>query len=319
MSWRPVIDARCQLGESPFWHPDEQSLYWVDIPGRAILRNNVLTGTHEVWPMAQQPGCIAPVHGGGLLIALRDGIYQAKHWGGDLQQICAAPYDSSKLRFNDGKADPQGRFWAGSYCDAAASPDGALYCLETGDDFKKSGLRLVEKARPARVSNGLAFSPDTKTLYWSDTAQGKVFAFDWDAATNHLMNQRVFKQFDAKPSGWAYGVPGYQSYMGRPDGAAVDVEGNYYVAMFEGGAVLKFSPQAALLQKIPLPAMCPTMPCLGGVDFKTLYVTTATIGRSAQELADLPWSGCTLALRLDVPGLPVNFVSSEGSRVMQYE
>lgn len=320
MSWHRVVEASCQLGESPFWHPEEQSLYWVDIPGCAILRANVFMGTQEVWPMAQQPGCIAPVQGGGLVIALRDGIYWAKDWCGHLQRICAAPYDSQQLRFNDGKADPLGRFWAGSYCDAAASPDGALYCLECGPPGSATGgphsgalgLNLVEKARPARVSNGLAFSPDQQTLYWSDTAQGKIFAFDWIAASNHLQNQRVFKQFDAKPAGWAYGAPGCESYQGRPDGATVDVEGNYYVAMFEGAAVLKFSPQGALLQKIPLPAMCPTMPCLGGDDLKTLYVTTATIGRSKQELSALPWSGCTLAMRVDVPGLPVDFVRAEG-------
>ena len=320
MSWSRVVEAPFQLGESPFWHPDEQSLYWVDIPGCAILRANVFMGTCEVWPMAQQPGCMAPVQGGGLVIALRDGIYRANDWGDHLQRICAAPYDSQQLRFNDGKADPLGRFWAGSYCDKATSPDGALYCLETDPQDDKpdaqpgraAGLRLVEKTRPARVSNGLAFSPDHKTLYWSDTAQGKIFAFDWIAASNHLQNQRVFKQFDAKPAGWTYGTPGYQNYQGRPDGATVDVEGNYYVAMFEGAAVLKLSPRGELLQKIPLPAMCPTMPCLGGDDLKTLYVTTATIGRSSQELADLPWSGCTLALRVDVPGLPVNFINPQG-------
>lgn len=320
MSWRRVVEAPCQLGESPFWHPEEQSLYWVDIPGCAILRaklqEGVFMGTQEAWPMAQQPGCIAPVQGGGLLIALRDGIYLAKEWGGSLQRICVAPYDSTQLRFNDGKADPQGRFWVGSYCDSAASPDGALYCLERGNLGGQTGgalgLSLVEKARPARVSNGLAFSPDHQTLYWSDTFQGKIFAFDWDAASNQMQNQRVFQQFDAKPANWAYGAPGYQNYQGRPDGATVDVEGNYYVAMFEGAAVLKLSPRGELLQKIPLPAMCPTMPCLGGDDLKTLFVTTASIGRSASELAALPWSGCTLAMRVDVPGLPVDFVRAEG-------
>lgn len=316
MSWSRVVEAPFQLGESPFWHPGEQTLYWVDIPGCAILRTNVFMGTCEVWPMAQQPGCIAPVQGGGLVVALRDGIYKANDWGGHLQRICAAPYDTTQLRFNDGKADPLGRFWVGSYCDKATSPDGALYCLETdapGDRLGGApGLRLAEKTRPARVSNGLAFSSDAQTLYWSDTAQGKIFAFDWNASSNQLHNQRVFKQFDAKPAGWSYGAPNYQNYQGRPDGATVDVEGNYYVAMFEGAAVLKLSPQGALLQKIALPAMCPTMPCLGGDDLKTLYVTTATIGRSRQELDDLPWSGCTLALRVDVPGLPVNFVKAQG-------
>ena len=114
--------------------------------------------------------------------------------------------------------------------------------------------------------------------------------------------ERIF--FPRKPAGWQYGQPGYG---GRPDGAAVDAEGCYWVAMFEGARVLRLSPQGEILQELPLPAQCPTMPCFGGEDLKTLYVTTARHKRGAQELADYPQSGCVFSTRVSVPGLPVNF------------
>jgi sugar lactone lactonase YvrE len=119
-----------------------------------------------------------------------------------------------------------------------------------------------------------------------------------------MRRHRVFHQFPAKPAGWQPGDPGYG---GRPDGAAVDVEGHYWVAMFEGGRLLRLSPSGEVVAEFPLPARCPTMPCFGGPDGRTLYVTTARHGRPAAELEALPHSGCVLAARVEVPGLPANF------------
>jgi sugar lactone lactonase YvrE len=119
-----------------------------------------------------------------------------------------------------------------------------------------------------------------------------------------MSGERVFHQFRQKPADWHYGAG---TYLGRPDGAAVDSQGNYWVAMFEGGRILKLSPRGEILQDIPVPAQCPTMPCFGGDDGQTLYLTTARHGRSAQELVDLPHSGCVFSLRVDVPGLATHF------------
>ena len=117
-SWTAITTEPDGLSESPFWHPQEQRLYWVDIPGRRIGRVAVqglqAQGEVEYWPLTQEPGCIAPVQGGGLIMALRDGIYLASEWGGPLKLLAAAPYDTSPQRFNDGKCDAKGRFWAGS-------------------------------------------------------------------------------------------------------------------------------------------------------------------------------------------------------------
>ena len=118
MSWATAVAQPSELGESPFWHPDEQLLYWVDIAGKKIHRSNVFMGTVESWAMAAphelEPGCIAPAGSGGLVVALRDGIYRARTWGGALEKLADAAHDPRTTRFNDGKCDPLGRFWAGT-------------------------------------------------------------------------------------------------------------------------------------------------------------------------------------------------------------
>ncbi len=302
--WTPLGTHRCALGESPFWHPQERRLYWVDIPGRQILRAEVQGGSVEVWPMdapALEPGCIAPAASGGLVVALRDGIYRARQWGGPLELLQRFGHDPATTRFNDGKADPLGRFWAGTMYEPRDRAAAELFALDCRDGRTPQVQRM---AGDATIANGLAWSPDARTVYWSDTMRQVVWAWDWDAGTNRMTGQRVLHQFAPKPPGWRSGMDGYR---GRPDGAAVDVEGNYWVAMFEGARVLKLSPAGELLDELALPAQCPTMPCFGGDDGRTLYVTTASHGRGAQELVRYPLSGCVLSTRMDVPGLPVNY------------
>ena len=171
-TWSAITTEPDGLGESPFWHPQEQRLYWVDIPGRRIARVAVdglqAQGPVAYWPLTQEPGCIAPVQGGGLVMALRDGIYLAREWGGPLQLLATAPYDTAKQRFNDGKCDAQGRFWAGSLYEPKDQPLGALYMLD--------GQGLHNMQGGVVTANGLAWSPDGRTAYWADTAAHQVRA-----------------------------------------------------------------------------------------------------------------------------------------------
>lgn len=299
--WDLATPQPDQLGESPFWHPREQRLYWVDIEQRQLRRLDPRDGTLESWAMPTHPGCIAPRERGGLVIALRDGVYRADAWGGPLRLLARAPYDPATARFNDGKADPAGRFWAGSLYEPRDPPNAHLYCF----DLRGGPAAPEVKADRATVANGLAWSPDGSTLYWADTTSHTVWAWDWDAATNAMRHRRVFRQFPRKPAGWQPGQPGYG---GRPDGAAVDAAGNYWVAMFEGGRVLQFAASGELLRELPLPVRCPTMPCFGGADLQTLYVTSARHSRPAQELREQPQAGCVFARRVEVPGRPVDFV-----------
>jgi sugar lactone lactonase YvrE len=319
-TWAAITTEPDGLGESPFWLPQEQRLYWVDIPGQRIGRVAVqglqTQGPVAYWPLAQEPGCIAPVQGGGLVMALRDGIYLARAWGGPLLQLAAAPYDTAKLRFNDGKCDAQGRFWAGSLYEPKDQALGALYMwdgqgLNTMMGGEKEGEKDVEKGGASHgvvTANGLAWSPDCRTAYWADTAAHQVRAFDVDAATGQLSAGRVFHQMPPKPVGWVWGseMPHTPQYGGRPDGAAVDSEGCYWSAQYEGQRLLRLSPTGEVLAEVRTPVPCPTMPCFGGPDLKTLFITTSRQGRSTQELAQYPGAGCVFATRVAVAGVPVN-------------
>ncbi|MBO9646291.1 MAG: SMP-30/gluconolactonase/LRE family protein [Pseudacidovorax sp.] len=304
MKWEVAVPEPDGVGESPFWHPREQRLYWVDIPARRVRRWDPATGQREEWALPQEPGCIAPAAGGGLVLGLRDGIYRARDWGGLLLPIVRFQHGAT-TRFNDGKADPVGRFWAGTYYEPKDARKADLYSVDCRPDNGERGKPIVQlKAHNATSANGLAWSPDQHTLYWSDTAQHAIYAWDWEARGNAMRRHRVFRQFPAKPAGWQ---PGQAGYGGRPDGAAVDAEGCYWVAMFEGGRLLRLSPAGDVVAEFPVPARCPTMPCFGGADGRTLYLTTARQHRPADELAAFPHSGCVLAARVDVAGLPANF------------
>lgn len=298
-SWTQVTGARDGLGESPFWHPEERRLYWVDIPLKQLRRLDVATGQLDSWPMPQHPGCIAPARSGGLVVALRDGMYRAREWGGELAPIHRFDHDPATTRFNDGKADPLGRFWAGTMYEPKGAEVAGLFSL----DARGAAIDVRRHAGDAVTGNGLAFSPDRRTVYWSDTQAHRVRAWDWDAEANRLSNERLFHQFAPKPAGWQPGDPGYG---GRPDGAAMDAEGCYWAAMFEGGRLVRLSPRGELLAELPTPVLCPTMPCFGGEDGRTLYVTSGG-QRGDAELAARPLSGHVIATRVDVPGLPVNF------------
>ncbi|MFM8823206.1 MAG: SMP-30/gluconolactonase/LRE family protein [Limnohabitans sp.] len=296
------------LGESPFWHPQEQRLYWVDIPGRRLRRMKVssdLSQSHAVedWPLQEEPGCFAPAQKGGWVMALRGGVYRAHEWGGALHLLAPAPYDTNKLRFNDGKCDPAGNFWSGTMYEPRDQAAGVLYALQANH-------ALQPKADQATVANGLAWSPNGKTLYWSDTGAHCIRAWDFEVTSQQMTHERVFAQFPAKPKDWTYGSGVAQTYAGRPDGAAVDAEGFYYAAMYEGHRLAKIAPDGRCVAFIEAPVQCPTMPCFGGADLRTLFITTSAHGRTAAELQALPQSGCVFAMRVDTPGLLVSFFNN---------
>lgn len=282
------------LGESPLWHPDEAALYWCDIPGRRLNRWRPADRRHDHWDFDCEPACCAPLLAGGLVLAMRDGLWRFDPARGEREQLAEPPYDPATERFNDGKADPQGRFWAGTIYEPRTAPRAALYRFD--------GARLERMAGDITTSNGLAWSPDARTLYWSDTKAHVVRAFDFDPRDGTLSRGRVFAAFPPK-------LPGQDlaQYAGRPDGAAVDREGAYWVAMFEGQRLLRLAPDGRLLQTLMLPVRCPTMPCFGGSDLRTLFITTGRENRPPEELAAQPLAGRVLSLRVEVPGLPAQF------------
>lgn len=293
---RVAVASAALLGESPFWHPRERALYYCDIPDRKLQRFDPVSGELLHWDFDTELASCAPCVDGQLLLAMRDGLWRFDPQGGARKRLAEPPYDPAKERFNDGKCDPQGRFWVGTIYEPRDAAKATLHCW--------NGAKLVKRADSATVGNGLAWSPNGRTLYWSDTKAHTIYAFDFEPAGGELSGRRVFASFPLKQDGQSL-----DSYGGRPDGAAVDAEGCYWVAMFEGQRLLRLSPAGELLREVRLPVRCATMPCFGGADLKTIYITTSREKRPAAELMAQPMAGCVLALDVDVPGLPVNFAS----------
>lgn len=284
-----AFDQPMQVGECPLWSAAEGCLYWVDIDGRAVHRLVPSSGEHRSWPMDSEPAALALAPGGALIVALRSGFAHLDTASGKLTPIAPAPFDPATSRFNDGRVDPAGRFWVGTMFEPRTSPAAEMFCLERGQ------VRRVWSGGMT-VSNGLAFSPDGRWMYHADTTSHRIDRFPFDAASGALAEPQPFRRFDDDKA-----APGYG---GRPDGAAVDSEGAYWCAMFEGARLLRLAPDGALLREVTLPLRCPTMVAFGGEDLRTLYITSAGGKRPAEERARYPLSGCLLSLRVDVPGLP---------------
>ena len=291
---RVAVAAASLLGESPVWHSREQVLYYCDIPGHRLQRFDPRSGELRHWQFDTDVACLAPALNGTLLLAMRDGLWHFDPVSGERALAAPPPYDLKNERFNDGKCDPQGRFWVGTIYEPR---EPALASLNR---FWRGHIeRVIEDVT---VLNGLAWSPNGRTMHWSDTKAHTIFAADFDPVSGTISRKRVFASFPKKQPGQPL-----DDYGGRPDGAAMDVEGCYWAAMFEGQRVVRISPDGDIVREVMLPVRCPTMPCFGGPDLKTLYITSSRENRPAAELIEQPYAGCVLALDVDVPGLPVNF------------
>ncbi len=282
-----VVHAEAMVvGECPLWHAGEQALYWVDIGGFAVHRFDPNTSAHRSYRFDSEPAALAIHADGGLVVAMRGGFAHLDTASGQLTHMLDAPYDQAKVRFNDGRVDPAGRFWVGTIFEPRDRQAAEMYCLDKGTlSLKWSGGMTV--------SNGLGFSLDGKTMYHADTTTHRIDAYPFDPASGSVADPVRFQQFSTDKA---------NNYGGRPDGAAVDSEGAYWCAMFEGARVLRFAPDGTLLREVKLPVRCPTMVAFGGADLKTLYITSASHGRSAQEREQYPLTGAVLSLAVDVPG-----------------
>jgi len=281
--FRCVLDIKAKLGESPVWSSRDKALYWVDIFAPSLNRFDPATGQNVVMPMPESIGSFALRKPSGFIIALRSGIWLGRADGSLDRRIIPAPYDPAHHRFNDGRCDHAGRFVVGYMNEKRDAPSAALVRVDADG-------RMTTILTDMTISNGLAWSPDGRTMYHADTATRMVRAFDYDTATGTPSNPRVFAQWHGDTD--------------RPDGGAVDSEGNYWTAFYRGGKIVKISPSGKTLDEYSVPAMCPTMCAFGGPDLRTLYVTTARRERDADELARLPQSGGIFAMTVDVPGLP---------------
>ena len=280
-----LLDIQATLGECPLWSVDEQVLRFVDIKGRKVHRFDPATATLSSFETPEDVGCIGLSEGGGLIAGMRTGLFHLSDEGRVLAKLAENPEDHATSRFNDGRCDGFGRFWAGTIDEPKAGSNAHLY------RYDQRGLS--EMGGGLLTSNGLAFSPDNAWVYHSDTPNFVIYRYPFNGATGALGPREVFVQLEPKDGD-----------RGRPDGAAIDSDGCYWTALFEGARVQRYSPDGQLIAEHPVPAKCPTMVAFGGEDLKTLYVTSARDNRPAKELETYPLSGGLFAMKTDVAGRP---------------
>ena len=285
-----VVDAKNAVGESPLWHSGEQALYWVDIPAKALHRWNAEQGV-KAWASSEMMGCIALHQAGGLIAGMESGIFHLQpQLSGSMSEtmLASMTHPSQGMRFNDGRCDRQGRFLAGTMLMnmADSRQEGCVACYENKSDLRHvlSGLY---------TPNGMAFSPDGRTMYLSDSHPKSqlIWAFDYDTASGTPTNQRVFVDTNSLP--------------GRPDGAAVDTDGCYWICANDAGLIHRFTSQGKLDCSIEVPVKKPSMCSFGGADMKTLYVTS--IRPANMDLTDQPLAGGVFALRPGAQGIEEPF------------
>ena len=272
--FRRIAVPPLKTGESPVWDARGNALYFVDIQGPTLFRSDMASGDLKSWLLPADIGSFGLCKAGGMIVGLRTGVHLFDPSSQKLTLLCNPEPDSPHTRLNDGKISPDGRFWVGSMDERPErAPIAGLYRIDPDGRC----TRMLDKLR---VSNGLAWSPDGSKMYHSDTRQQWVQVFDY--ADGEISGGRQFCILSDAD--------------GRPDGAAMDAEGCYWSAGVSAGCLNRIAPDGRVVRKLYLPLAAPTMPCFGGEEMKTLFVTSLTKG-------DEP--GGLIALEVDVPGVAV--------------
>ena len=276
-----VADVHAVLGEGPVWVERDAALYWLDIKGRKIFRLDG-SGRLDQWPTPFRVGSLVPRSSGGFLAGTDEGIAIADPEAGQFEIVHHPEAHLPDNRFNDGKVDRRGRFWAGSMDDSEKDATGTLYRIEP--DFRTA--RIDEGYK---VTNGPAFSPSGEIMYHNDSARKVTYAFDLDAEGD-AANRRVFAT--------------YGDDEGYPDGMTVDAEGCLWIAFWDGWCVRRYSPDAECVATVELPVARPTSCAFGGPDLDRLYITSASIGLDEAALAAQPQAGGLFMTSPGVRGIP---------------
>lgn len=283
-----VVDSASELGEATYWDPAAGVLWWIDIYGPTIHRYDPATGSDRTWQAPEFLGTLSVRGKGGLVVSMASGFHFFDPDSGAFTAIADPEADIADTRFNDGKTDRRGRFWSGTMFEApgkAPAKIGSLWRL----DADLSVHRMVENFGCA---NGLAWSPDDRTMYFTDSHTPVVWAFDFDADSGAVANRRDFIDLS-----WMDGVV---------DGATVDADGCYWLTVPFKGKVMRYDPAGKLMQTIALPVDLPTCCEFGGRDLDVLYVTTAVYHRDPAALAGQTKPGGLFAIRgLGAKGVPL--------------
>jgi sugar lactone lactonase YvrE len=284
-----AVKLDMSLGESPVWSVARQTLYWTDINnGHVYAWRPQAGGAPTRTELGEKVGCVA-LDEAGLVAAAASGILRLPE-NGEPERLADNPewvkerrQAGQGNRFNDGRCDAAGRLWVGTIDADESSPSAALYCLDKGE--------LTPRLTGLGISNGLAFSPDRRWLYHTDSLSRRILRYPFDLDSGSLGEGETWVDLER------LGLPGV------PDGAAVDSEGCYWSALYDGGRIVRFSPEGELVAEHPVPCPHPTMVAFGGADLRTLYITTATQHLDAEGKARWPQAGSLLQMRTGVAGL----------------
>jgi sugar lactone lactonase YvrE len=278
-----VAHTKDVLGEVPVWSAEEGALYWIDDFKPAVHRLRPATGEVTSWTPPEKLGSMALRAMGGLLLATRAGLAFYEPESGAFEVVCDPEPDLPDNLLNDGRCDRRGRFWVGSMDKPLANPTGRLHRID-------SDLSVHTFEREVWVSNGIAFGPDDRVMYFADSHRRAIYAYDLDLDAGEVRNRRVFATV---PEG-----------EGVPDGATVDAEGFLWSARFDGGRVVRHAPDGRVDREVALPVSRPTSCMFGGPGLDVLYVTTATFRLPEERRMREPWAGGLLAVDVGVRGLP---------------
>ena len=277
-----VGKSKAILGEGPVWDESSNTLYWVDIKGRALHAHTPGSNVDRCINLPIEVSAVAPRVGGGLIAATRNGFAFLDPQDGRLDQIEDPEAEFPDNRFNDGTVDNLGNFIAGTMHDLERENTGSVYCLDSEGAVKPLFGGYI-------VCNGPAFSPDGCTLYFSNSSEREILAFPYDAGVPDVGKPRLFTKITEA--------------HGYPDGLAVDLDGCVWCAHWDGGGVSRFSPQGEFLQFFALPIPRVTSCAFGGSDYEQLYITTASWGLSSVQQQESPLSGSLFVVTPGVKGM----------------
>lgn len=285
VAFERVGDASCTVGEGPLWSARENRWYWVDIPAKRIWSVDAASGATRFWNTPEMPACLALTTAGGMIAGMETGVFGVTLGEGDTASIrlLGAPSDIKPgMRFNDGRCDRQGRFWSGTMVmdNPAGTPNGHLYRFSSLDGMSAPIVSNLI------TQNGLAWSPDGRTMYLSDSHASSqlIWAFDYDGATGTPSNRRVFVDLNG--------------YAGRPDGAAIDVDGCYWICGNDAGVIHRFTPAGKLDRTVKVPMAKPSMCAFGGAKMDRLLVASIAAGAPAGDTL----AGATVIVDVGVQG-----------------
>jgi len=277
-----LVDIRALVGEGALWDEQAQVFYWVDILSNALYVYDPATGENRHYDIGQHVGTVVLRQSGGVMLALANGFASYDLASGQLTFIADPESHLPGNRFNDGKCDPGGRFWAGTMAYTNQSTQGSLYRLDPD-------MSVHKMLGSIGISNGIVWTADKRTMYYIDSTAGTVRAFDYDNASGDISNERVIVS-----------VP---KEMGLPDGMAIDADGNLWVAHYGGGCVRCWNPHTGqVIDQIDLPARNITSCAFGGEKLETLFITSAAQLLDAAALAQQPLAGSLFAVEPGVSG-----------------